>query len=250
MEIKQIERISINYPVGNYFMGNFDLINELYDNFIKEVIDVIAAQKYIYLVARGSSGAIMSTIFASRLHISYPSTDVTIVYTDKEEESSHSDHNENTKNIQDGIVIYVDDFISSGSSIKHAIRRLRRITGIETLQFDYVVVGRTTDEYSIQFLTEQKIVKTFVGHIYVPDPKTKVETYNPDEGDEELLDGILGDEVYEIPPREKEKLKEDRVWDYPVSESDAFVNRISKSTLATPQGKNYVEWTIRKSKIT
>ncbi len=104
------------YPIGRYIQDNKERINSMINSFmsIEEFKD-----KHVNIICRGSSGAIIATMFSLRL------PDCRIVHIKKEGESSH----DSSLYLGDGLSInlIVDDLISSGATIRAIHNKLNDV---------------------------------------------------------------------------------------------------------------------------
>lgn len=104
------ESSGFSYPVGSYINSNKKTAIEMVEAF--KTIEEFKDAK-LDLICRGSSGAIIATIFAMQL-----SNNCRIIHVKKPGEKSHAGNNYYIRN--DAKSIIVDDFIASGDTM-HAM---------------------------------------------------------------------------------------------------------------------------------
>lgn len=96
----------MDYPVGIYLQSNLPII--------KEYIKIIKGlkKKKINLICTGSSGAIIAGIIGTKINCK-------VIYVRKEGERSHERHGDSPD--IDAYTIVVDDFVSTGQTIKRIL---------------------------------------------------------------------------------------------------------------------------------
>ena len=114
----EIESVSFNYPVGCDMQRANKSVCHCVDAFKQLDID---REQPIYLWCRGSSGAILATLFAIGIGNDYPN--VFISHVKKEGEISHS----NAYYVRSGnnVNIIIDDFVATGSTIKAILAEMK-----------------------------------------------------------------------------------------------------------------------------
>lgn len=104
------------YPVGRYINENLNAIEDYYLKLSEVLKNAEFKDKDVTLCCRGSSGAIIAGILASKLS----NNSVKIHHIKKDGEKAHSesycDH--------DSIIVIVDDFISTGFTINEIYNQL------------------------------------------------------------------------------------------------------------------------------
>jgi adenine/guanine phosphoribosyltransferase-like PRPP-binding protein len=102
--------------------------------------DAYTLKSTINILVRGSSGAIMGALFASKLML-LGHKDVQVHHFKKEGEHSHSSNSCIQINRYDAVIIIIDDFIGSGDTINAIYENMMRNDYIETTTIDYLVVN-------------------------------------------------------------------------------------------------------------
>ena len=102
---------AVGYPVGSNMQRVKALVNEYRIGFRKLKLP---AGTSINLWCRGSSGAILSALFA----VWFPQFDIAICHIKKPGENSHSDYPEYSAK---ALNVIIDDFVSSGETINAII---------------------------------------------------------------------------------------------------------------------------------
>ena len=111
----------LSYPTGANIKQAIAFINEAVPH-VQSVIDEIKKTKEvksINLWCRGSSGAMLAAIIASKM------TEINfyIIHIKKEGENSHTSNSDYRKTIMEfGINMIIDDFIKTGETINHIKR--------------------------------------------------------------------------------------------------------------------------------
>jgi adenine/guanine phosphoribosyltransferase-like PRPP-binding protein len=114
----------LQYPVGTYIYQNIPKIKLM----VAEVMKVKALITKLKdnganIICRGSSGAIIATIFATEM----VGINTQIIHIKKDGESAHSGGD---NIIRDGVNIIVDDFICTGETMTAIYTRFKRITSL------------------------------------------------------------------------------------------------------------------------
>ena len=135
------ENISIQYPVGSNIAINYPRIELMATLFCERFKSDLT--KNITLYCMGSSGAIIATIFYQILSKLMPDIKIEICHVKKSGEESHSGAiNFSSSNIS----VFVDDFISSGQTVRTCIDKIKTY-GYEFESFDYIVVSWARNEF-------------------------------------------------------------------------------------------------------
>lgn len=104
-----------DYPVGQFITENLPIIEE-YCNKLQQLIDKSFQDKNIVLCCKGSSGAIIAGIIASKVKISK------IVHVKKDGETSHGGTSYYLNSWD--IAVIVDDFVCSGNTVNSIYEKL------------------------------------------------------------------------------------------------------------------------------
>lgn len=138
----------IAYPVGSYIMDNLHTIKSMADAIYLVVNEYYYDCEKIELVCKGSSGAIIAGIVCNILTEKYNKT-VNIYHIKKEGENSHSGSSF-PSSYRKGIVVVIDDFISSGSTILSIVEKLHEygISDIEILCVSDNIPNTFDDEFT------------------------------------------------------------------------------------------------------
>lgn len=134
---------SMNYPVGEYIQANIPPIKELFDNFLRVAQLDIESQPIINICGRGSSGTIIGTIFSQGLLTVYPDKKTVFTHIAKPSEESHHVDAGNREDYL-GLNVLVDDFISSGNTIRKSMEYIRSATENPNFKMDYICLDRVT----------------------------------------------------------------------------------------------------------
>jgi len=127
MKHHQIEKRVAKYPVAPNIMENSKVFSELANEWSLTAQREIQASDKVVLVCRGSSGAIVSTIFYLELAKSFPEKEIIICHIKKEEEYSHSSKASGLPHVHFPSILYVwvDDFIDSGRTFEKCAKAVR-----------------------------------------------------------------------------------------------------------------------------
>lgn len=134
IEIKLLPTTSISYPIGIDMKGTLNYIAQAAMEFQK----IYGSRPYTTnLFCRGSSGAILAGLFTSH----FPDSNMRIVHIKKEGEWSHSGCVSCGFESQ-AINVIIDDFISSGETIRDIYHKAKEYTdrGRE-FKIDVLIVG-------------------------------------------------------------------------------------------------------------
>lgn len=124
----------LSYPVGPNLLRNLSTIKEMAKS-LKRVVDT--ENDKVNLICTGSSGAILAGLIFTFSGIKKGQ----IFHVKKEGEESNHDNNDSARMLDDGINIFVDDFINSGNSYFRC-EKLFPIHGI-------IVTGKIYNYYEI-----------------------------------------------------------------------------------------------------
>jgi len=127
----------IDYPVAEHISDNLVTIN----NMAIKLSKLYSKKIRINLWCRGSSGAIIAAIIASKLIKKQYNT--TICHVKKDGEENH--HGSYIYYISDGINIIVDDFICSGKTINIISKVIKE----KELNFDCLLVTENVPLYTL-----------------------------------------------------------------------------------------------------
>lgn len=139
----------IGYPIGESLPHGLPAINKM--------AKVLKEKQYnnLGLVCTGSSGAIIAAIIASKLK---PTPKV--FYIKKKYERNHGHGTWGITHAEN--LVFVDDFISSGSTTKHVISRLKKMD-IHKIQAIFMVYSKgLKSNYIKEFFSEQFYLKLSV----------------------------------------------------------------------------------------
>lgn len=123
--MKQIDInfISCSYPVGSDW-NNINLIIETYFNAFNRLInEKFKSTTGVNLWCRGSSGAILAGLFASKISWLNPR----ICHSKKEGESSHQTTPYHFSDNENVINVVIDDFVSSGATIRAILSEMKSL---------------------------------------------------------------------------------------------------------------------------
>jgi adenine/guanine phosphoribosyltransferase-like PRPP-binding protein len=137
----------MGYPVGESLPYSLPTIHKM--------AKVLEKKQYhnLGLVCTGSSGAIIAGIIASKLK---PTPK--IFYIKKKYERNHGHGTWELTNCEN--LVFVDDFIYSGSTVKHVIRQLRMV-GINKIKAVFMVFSNCLKtKYILKFSEEQLYLKS------------------------------------------------------------------------------------------
>jgi adenine/guanine phosphoribosyltransferase-like PRPP-binding protein len=140
----------MEYPVGAHILNNMSIINDMADSIylvMTEHYDLTHTDNVI-IFCRGSSGAIISGIVSVRLSQLLPErTFITIHHIKKEGEQSHAAQFVESSLFYRSITIIVDDFISTGRTIRSILERIHGFRGSDQIIDILAVSGSISDEY-------------------------------------------------------------------------------------------------------
>lgn len=152
----------IAYPVGQFFASNQPIIKAMGEYIYLNILEKYSVERTIVLVCRGSSGAIIAGSIAVLL-IENGCTNVRIAHVKKPGEESH--HSTiNLDRYQDPVIIIVDDFISTGRTLKAIF------DAIDKCYYDLIHIVCTASCYrtfeadlpeSFQAIMEERVIDYF-----------------------------------------------------------------------------------------
>lgn len=161
MEIRLMsQRIDFQYSIGEYIQHNIQEIKKFASEIATLMELEIESQDRINLIGRGSSGAIIGTLSIEYLLEKFPGKIFHMVHIKKEGEFSHNSIYEDI--FENALNIFVDDFISTGTTIQKTIEYIRLLMINNKWQFDAIVLGRYTSEYESKRLEDY--TKLFIGY--------------------------------------------------------------------------------------
>jgi len=135
------------YPAGVAMDEYISLAKDMADVFTK----VEKTKKSLNIFCRGSSGAMLSALFASNIR----DREVLIIHVKKDGERSHSSttHNSNVSTERwvcndDFINIIIDDFIRSGETVNEIYKRINQVN---TTDIDYLIIHDGYSSSDIRF---------------------------------------------------------------------------------------------------
>lgn len=133
---------SMFYPVGVYINRNLKQINIMYE-LILETIENNGLNNECYLICRGSSGAIIAGIIASKLG------NCEILHIKKPEELDNSHSTNKFRLLLNKTFIIIDDFITTGDTMNSIYQSLIETGFPHNKQIDILCV---TDEPRFSYL--------------------------------------------------------------------------------------------------
>ena len=139
----------IQYPVGLYMKHNLPIINEM----AKVIKQNYRTEEKIALWCRGSSGAIIAAILSTKI------PNAVINHVKKDGEESHS----NRVTIHCKYHIIVDDFISTGATIKaiHAkIKSYDSSINVDCIVVSGAVSSSDVENYCDTLICQRNLTKT------------------------------------------------------------------------------------------
>lgn len=134
---------TLDYPIGKIMSQVNKYINDILLTFEKNNIDLDKEGFSINLWCRGSSGAILAGIFASK----FIRATVRIIHIKKQGEKSHQSYHHDICN---GCDIVIDDFMDTGSTIF----RIWHDSNIKKI--DYLILENVPSNYFFTALIQQK----------------------------------------------------------------------------------------------
>jgi len=142
MKHHQIANVEFRYPIGLSIAYNYPIFIDLANKFIECAKTEIEEKDIIKLICRGSSGAIIATIFYQKIQEAFPEQKIHIVHIKKDNEQSHSNQVEglHVYNEQEHLYVWIDDHINTGETLeacKHAI--INRGPNFKEFKFNWVV---------------------------------------------------------------------------------------------------------------
>lgn len=129
----------IKYPVGDDIIAAIDFTNKSAAAFN----DNFASYEYVNIWCRGSSGAILAALFASKLN----AANIKIIHIKKEGEHSHGNVSP-LSSYSDPINVIIDDFIATGDTLNKIYKAVKS-TGINIV--DVLVIGNGHSSYKLTF---------------------------------------------------------------------------------------------------
>jgi hypothetical protein len=129
--------VNLGYPVGSNIDSNYKGIIALVNQFKHFAKSDLEAFDKIDIICRGSSGAIIATIFYSELKREYPESRIWINHVKKPGESSHSTAISLESHT---LKVFVDDFVSSGDTVIETWDACKKRANFFT-KFHYIVVA-------------------------------------------------------------------------------------------------------------
>lgn len=122
-----IEDTGLNYPVGHHIELSIKYVNNLFHTFKTEILPQYHNIKYVNIWCRGSSGAILASLFSVQIN-SDPSLNLKykIQHVKKDGEQSHSDgiFISSSINEENNINIIIDDFMATGATIYYILEAI------------------------------------------------------------------------------------------------------------------------------
>lgn len=157
--------LHVGYPVGEYLQEDLPKYKELAGEFIAVARKDVMDSKRVQLMARGSSGAIIGSIFLEALTKEFPGKGISLIYVKKRNEDSHHNSVYTATTDSEVLKVFVDDFIVSGDSIAEMIDQIRQITYIADYTFDWVVCTYVKQYAMDHILEVENITKNLLTEI-------------------------------------------------------------------------------------
>jgi adenine/guanine phosphoribosyltransferase-like PRPP-binding protein len=152
--IKLKPNSGFDYPVGKYIVSNLPIIKD-YATKLEELLKKEEFKDRDRIIfCRGSSGAIIAGIIASIIEITE------IIHIKKAGEKSHSDNNFIVDD--NDIVIIVDDFVTTGNTLKSIYNTIENCK-TEEKEIDILILNNS-EEFAISKINFKP--KYFIGHTF------------------------------------------------------------------------------------
>lgn len=147
---------TIDYPFGTALENNLPIAEKLIDAFVQLIsIRFPDFESTIQLLCRGSSGAIMATLFAAKLvSLNYYCK---IIYFNKDGETRHGGYNFYPNN--NDLIVIVDDFICTGSTVNAIYESAQKLLPEAKKQIDVVCVTGRVSRTDLNFGSKFVICK-------------------------------------------------------------------------------------------
>lgn len=130
----------IPYPIGSHIDAAITYINKVYATII---LNELFKNRDINLWCRGSSGAILAGLLASRLLTTKTFHSVQIIHVKKPNETAHG--SDLTYVIENGCNIIIDDFSYTGDTIIHITKSM---TSLGIRYVDAIILSAIHGEYA------------------------------------------------------------------------------------------------------
>lgn len=128
----------VRYPTGKWFIEAIPYIEKA-----ANVISDTFKEEKLYIVVRGNSGTILAGALSFLLKSKY---NINVIISVCRKSYSHGNNLEGISKDLKFPIIVIDDFVSSGRTIKRIIRDLSRVTG--RLKFDMLIVSNDIDDFT------------------------------------------------------------------------------------------------------
>lgn len=141
MKVYQLhDQWEISYPIGSHIDEAITYINKVYATII---LNELFKNRDINLWCRGSSGAILAGLLASRLLTTKTFYSVQVIHVKKPNENAHG--SDLTYVIEDGCNIIIDDFSYTGDTIIYITKAMKSL-GIRYI--DAIILSAIHGEYA------------------------------------------------------------------------------------------------------
>lgn len=141
MKVYQLhDQWEISYPIGSHIDEAIIYINKVYATII---LNELFKNRDINLWCRGSSGAILAGLLASRLLTTKTFHSVQVIHVKKPNENAHG--SDLTYVIEGGCNIIIDDFSYTGDTIIHITKAMKSL-GIRYI--DAIILSAIHGEYA------------------------------------------------------------------------------------------------------
>lgn len=163
IKLHNIDHVLFNYPVGKHLQNDLPKILQLVNDSAKIIMSEVPEASNFNFIVRGSSGAILGTIFLQIFNTIFTNSKFKIIHIKKPGELSHM-INLHYSDFE-GINIFVDDFIASGSTIYKTLEEVRTIMKEPDFSFDFLIVGQSIWSSKVSDFTKLKVTKNIITHI-------------------------------------------------------------------------------------
>lgn len=148
----------LRYPVGRNLAQNFERIQTMAESLMEQLTHH-ELKRRINFVCRGSSGAICAALVSQVL--ASKDVSITVSHVKKEGESSHA----SAINLEKyDVIVFIDDFISSGSTMNQMLRGAKAYWGYgeDSFKVHYLLTTGIVELARLEF--EPDVVITGTGY--------------------------------------------------------------------------------------
>ena len=147
----------IEYPFAEFISENTKYMKLIIEKFIKISHNDLISKEKIFLICRGSSGAMVSVLFFNALRKKYKDKKFEIMHIKKDGEKSHRETTFTYEYKNTDMYIWVDDFISEGHTLLACYEKAANHFG-DDFKFDYAVCSRINcDKQLIKHTTKNLV---------------------------------------------------------------------------------------------